>query len=261
MILSEIVSLGQRLAALLAGSFFRPLARPSAALYVDCADQLAEAADEGGQIAHDEARGLIREVLIAHPDTLLDDDEGGRLVDVNQRAGQFFNKLLEAGWIQDRRISLDERWVLIAPRLRLLLRLLRDLAEDRPAELKDFAATLRSLCEDLLRPGAFDANQLGPEEMRQRVKDLQQRAGRAIDQMHAVETLVAQHETAQRGPANTWCATMLCRRAVSSPDFISRAIVSRRRRTIRSSNNGWPKAWSNTWASTILTPMPRPSAG
>jgi len=115
----------------------------------------------------------------------------GRLMDVNQRAGQFFNKLLEAGWIQERRISLDERWVLVSPRLRLLLRLLRDLAEDRPAELKDF-------CEDLLRPGAFDPNRLTPEEMRQRVKDLQERTGRAIDQMHSVETLVTQHETAQR---------------------------------------------------------------
>ncbi len=198
MSLSEMPSLGRRLAPLLSGSFFRPLARPSAELYIDCADQLAEAADEGGQIAHDEARGLIREVLIAHPDTLLDDDEGGRLVDVNQRAGQFFNKLLEAGWIQDRRISLDERWVLISPRLRLLLQLLRDLAEDRPAELKDFAATLRALCEDLLRPGAFDPNHLSSEEMRQRVKDLQERTGRAINQMHAVESLVSQHETAQR---------------------------------------------------------------
>jgi len=198
MSVSELLSLGQRLAPLLSGSFFRPLVRPSASLYVDCADRLAEAADEGGQIAHDEARGLIRDVLVAHPDAPLDDDEGGRLIDASQRAGQFFNKLLEAGWIQDRRISLDERWVLVSPRLRLLLRLLRDLAEDRPAELKDFAATLRALCDDLLRPGVLEPSRLAPEEMRQRVKDLQERTGRAIDQMHAVETLVSQHEAAQR---------------------------------------------------------------
>jgi hypothetical protein len=202
MSLPDLPWLGQRLAPLLSGWFFRPLARPSAALYVDCAERLAEAADEGGQLAHDEARGLIREVLLAYPNAPLDEDEGGRLVDANQRAGQFFNKLLEAGWIQDRRTSLDERWVLISPRLRLLLRLLRDLAEDRPAELKDFAATLRALCEDLLRPGVFDPNQLTPDELRQRIKDLHERADRAIDQMHAVETLVSKQEAAQRASAS-----------------------------------------------------------
>lgn len=190
--------LGQRLAPVLSGGFFRPLARPSAPLYIDCAARLIEAADEGGQVEHDEARALIREVLTEHPATPLDEDEGGQLTDVTQRAGQFFNKLLEAHWIQDRRISLDERFVLIAPRLRMLLRLLEDLAEDRPAELKDFAGTLRSLCDDLLRPDVFNPSKLTPEEMRQKVKDLLDRAGRAIEQMHAVETLVAQHEAAQR---------------------------------------------------------------
>jgi hypothetical protein len=198
MIDSGTSSLGVRLGTLLTGSFFRPLARPSAVIYVDCADRLMEAADEGGQVAHDEARALIRDVIANHPETKLDDDEGGRLQDANQRAAQFFNKLLEANWIQDRRVSLDERWVLISPQLRLLLGLLRDLAENRPAELKDFAATLRSLCEELLRPGALDPNRLSGETMRQTVKDLNDRADRAITQMHAVETLVVQHETAQR---------------------------------------------------------------
>src|SRR5438132_8240797 len=36
--------------------FFRPLTRPTAPIYVDCAERLAEAADEGGQVAHGEAR-------------------------------------------------------------------------------------------------------------------------------------------------------------------------------------------------------------
>lgn len=79
-----------------------------------------------------------------------------------------------------------------------MLRLLRELAENRPAELKDFAATLRSLCRDLLNDGALDPNKLGPDEMRQTVKDLLERVGRAGDQMHAVETLVLEHATAQR---------------------------------------------------------------
>lgn len=180
------------------GGFFRPLSRPTAAIYIDCADRLADAADEGGQIPHAEARVLIREVLLQHPNIQLDEDEGGQFRDLNQRASQFFNKLIEAHWLEPRRISLDEHYVLIVPALRHLLRLLRELAEDRPAELKDFAATLRSICRDLLTDGALNPNNLGPEEMRQTVKELLERAGRASDQMHAVEALVLQHATAQR---------------------------------------------------------------
>jgi len=194
----EPKTLGDRLAPILGGGFFRPLSRPTAAIYVDCADRLAEAADEGGQIPHAEARVLIREVLVQHPNIQLDEDEGGQFRDLNQRASQFFNKLIEVHWLEPRRFSLDEHYVLIVPALRQLLRLLRELAEDRPAELKDFSATLRSLCRDLLVDGALDPNKLGPEEMRQTVKDLLERAGRASDQMHAVETLVLQHATAQR---------------------------------------------------------------
>ncbi len=191
-------SLGQRLAPFLTGGFFRPLSRPTAAVYVDCAERLMEAADDGGQIPHDEARVLIGDVLLRHPDIQLDEDEGGHFRDLGQRAGQFFNRLLEARWIEPRRVNLDEQYVLIAPPLRRLVRLLRELAEDRPAELKDFAATLRSLCQELLVEGALDASQLKPEQMRQKVKDLLDRAGRAEDQMHAVESLILQHEAAQR---------------------------------------------------------------
>src|SRR5690348_6708923 len=168
----ETKSLGAKLSPILGGGFFRPLSRPTAAVYIDCADRLAEAADEGGQIGHGDARQLIREVLTNHPEVQLDDDEGGQLRDLNQRAAQFFNKLIEAHWLEPRRLSLDAHFVLITPQLRRLLRLLREIAEDRPAELKDFAATLRSLCRDLLRDGALDPNRLGPEEMRQTVKDL-----------------------------------------------------------------------------------------
>lgn len=174
------------------------MSRPAAAIYIDCAERLVEASDDGGQVAHSEARLLICEVLVRHPDIQLEEDEGGQFRDLSQRAAQFFNKLIEAHWIEPRRISLDEHYVLIAPPLRRLLRLLRELAEDRPAELKDFAVTLRSLCNDLLREGALDPNRLGPEEMRQTVKDLLERAGRADDQMHAVETLILQQEAAQR---------------------------------------------------------------
>ena len=198
----ELESLGRRLSPILGGGFFRPLTRPSAPIYIDCGERLAAAADEGGQIPHGEARLLIREVLAAYPDSELADDEGGQLRDQNQRAGQFFNKLIEAHWLEPRRVSLDEHYVLITPRLRRLLRLLRELAEDRPAELKDFAATLRSLCRDLLRDGALDPARMDAEEMRQTVKDLIERAGHAEDQMHAVESLVVEHEAAQRSSAS-----------------------------------------------------------
>lgn len=195
-------SLGLRLSSLIGDGFFRPLSRSTAAVYIDCADRLVEAADDGGQIPYDEARLLIREVLSRHSDIPLDEDEGGQFRDLNQRAAQFFNKLLEAHWLQPKRVSLDEHFVLIAPALRRLLRLLRELAEDRPAELKDFAATLRSLCRDLLIDGALDPNRLGPEEMRQTIKDLLDRATRAGDQMHSVETIIHRHELAQRRSAS-----------------------------------------------------------
>ena len=198
MINHEQASLGCKLSPFTNGGFFRPLSRPSAAVYIDCAERLVDAADDGGQVIYSDARLLIREVLISHPDVQLDEDEGGQFRDLNQRAGQFFNKLIEAHWIDPRRVSLDEHYVLITPALRRLLRLLCELAEDRPAELKDFAATLRSLCSDLLREDALNPNRLSPEEMRQTVKDLKERAARAEEQMHAVESLIVQQEAAQR---------------------------------------------------------------
>lgn len=198
---NESKSLGRKLLPILGGGFFRPLTRPSAPIYIDCGERLAAAADEGGQIPHAEARLLIREVMTSYPDSPLDEDEGGQFRDQNQRAAQFFNKLIEAHWLEPRRLSLDEHFVLITPQLRRLLRLLRELAEDRPAELKDFAATLRSLCQELLREGALDPNRLAPQEMRQTIKDLLERVGRAEDQMHAVESLILQHEEAQRSSA------------------------------------------------------------
>ncbi len=70
-------SLGSKLSPLLSSGFFRPLSRPTAAVYIDCAERLVDAADDGGQLPHDEARALIREVLVQHPDIQLDEDEGG----------------------------------------------------------------------------------------------------------------------------------------------------------------------------------------
>lgn len=198
----SLESLGDLIAPLLQGGFFRPLSRRTAAIYVDCAQAVLTAADEGGQVPYGEARQLIREVLTQHAATPLDPDEGGELRDLNQRAFQFFHKLIEAEWLEPRRISLDEHFVLVTPALRRLLRLLVELGAIRPADLKDFAATLRSLCSDLLRKESLDPNLLSPGEMRQAVRDLLDRVQRAEDQMHMVETLILRQEKAQRASAS-----------------------------------------------------------
>jgi len=178
--------------------FFRPLARPSAPVYIDCADKLEQSADESGQLSHADALVLIREVLSEHPSVQLAEDEGAGTQDLRQRASTIFNRLLEARWIADRRVSLDEHWVLITPELRPLLRLLRELAASEAAELKDFAGTVRSVCKTLLAEGALDPSHLSAEEMRQTVKELVDRVGRAIDQLHAVEKLILGFEEKQR---------------------------------------------------------------
>src|SRR5436190_8680213 len=94
--------LSQRLAQLFEQGFFRPLARPSAPLYVDCADRLELASDEGGQLSHSDAIALVRDALAAHPGVKLEEDEGGQFSDLRQRAGQVFNRLLEARWLEER---------------------------------------------------------------------------------------------------------------------------------------------------------------
>ncbi len=190
--------LSQRLARSVATDFFRPLTRPSAPIYVDCADRLIDEAGEAGRLAHKETLEILREVLAAHPASLLDEDEGAALRDARQRAGQFFNRLLAAGWLEDQTLGLHERWAVISPGLRPLLRMLRDLAEDEVAELKTFADTLRGLChtleeEHVLEPVLNDADQI-----RSTMTDLSHRLERAIEQLHAVEKLVSGFEQRQR---------------------------------------------------------------
>ena len=196
--------LSERLADSLARGFFRPLARPSAPLYVDCGDRLERACDEGGQLAHEDAVVIVRETLAAHPRVQLEADEGGDTQDLRLRAGKFFNKLIEARWLESRTVSLDERWVLISPALRPLLRMLRDLAEDEPAELKGFADVLRGLCEALLRDGALDPARATGEELRSTVHFLLDGVERATEQMHSVEKVILHfEERQQRSPSGS----------------------------------------------------------
>jgi hypothetical protein len=194
--------LSARLESLMEGSFFRPLSRPSAPIYIDCADRLTLSADDGGQLTHSDTLALIRDVLAMHPKTQLDEDEGAQFNDLRQRAGQIFNKLLEAGWLQERTVSLDEQWVLLTPRLRPLIRLLRELAQNKISELRDFAATLTSICRTLLAEGGLSPERYTPEEYRHVIKELVDRVERAGDQMHGVEILIIQHEERQRGSSS-----------------------------------------------------------
>lgn len=190
--------LSTRLSRSISADFFRPLARPSAPVYVDCADRLVEEAGESGRLAQRETTEIIKEVIARHPLALLAEDEGAALRDARQRATQFFNRLIAAGWLEDQTLGLHERWAVISPGLRPLLRMLRDLAEDRVAELKTFADTLRGLCQTLEERNVLDPQVRSSEELRSTITDLSQRLERAIEQLHAVEKIVTSFEQRQR---------------------------------------------------------------
>ncbi|WP_411826490.1 Wadjet anti-phage system protein JetA family protein [Luteolibacter sp. AS25] len=199
-------SLSEKLLACVSRDFFRPLTRPSAPIYVDCADRLADIAGDAGRLPHAEAVALIREVLQSHADVVLDEDEGGAVRDSRQRAGYLFNRFCEAGWLEDQQIGLQERWVLISPGLRPMLRLLRELAEDEIAELKTFADTVRGVCETLERPGILDARLHDPGVLRATVTDVNARLESAVIQLHGVEKLISLFDHRQRSshsPAET----------------------------------------------------------
>ena len=85
--------------------FFRPLAKPSAPIYVDCADRLVLEAGEAGRLTQKETVEIIREVLALHPLSLLAEDEGAALRDSRMRAGQFFNRLIASGWLEDQTLG------------------------------------------------------------------------------------------------------------------------------------------------------------
>ena len=190
--------LSQRLAPLFQHGFYRPLARPSAPVYVDAIDLFEVRSSEEGQLSHEETLALIREVLIANPSAQLDGDEGGDTQDLRMKADKLFNLLLEAKWLHERRTSIDERWVSLTPQVRPLIRSLRETAQDDVAELKDFAATIRSICETLLAEGALDPHHREPEELRQVIKEITDRVCHAGDQMLALESLVIKYEGQQR---------------------------------------------------------------
>ena len=170
-------SLSARLLGSVSRDFFRPLARRSAPVYIDCAERLADAAGDAGRLPQQEAVAVIREVLALHPGVVLEEDEGASLRDARQRAGQFFNRLCDARW-----------------------------AEDEVAELKTFADSVRGVCETLERPEILDARIRPPDELRATVTDLNVRLENAVIQLHGVEKLISMFDQRQRqsdSPAET----------------------------------------------------------
>jgi len=199
-------SLSHRLLESVSRDFFRPLSRASAALYIDCADRIAETAGDAGRVPHADAIAVIRETLAAHPGIVLDEDEGASLRDARQKAGQIFNRLCDARWVEDQQLGLHERWALVSPGLRPLLRLLRDLAEDEIAELTTFADTVRGVCETLEREDILDPLLRTSDELRATVTDLNARLENAVIQLHGVEKLISmfdQRQRASESPAET----------------------------------------------------------
>lgn len=203
---SASASLSERLARAISADFFRPLTRPSAPVSVDCAHRLIDEAGLAGRLPLAEARQVIREVLLSHPQVTLDEDEGAQLRDAGQRAGMFMNRLLAAGWLEEQTLGLQDRRIIVTPGLRLLMGMLRALAEEEIAELRTFADTLRGVCETLERPQALDADAHTGEILRAKVNDLNQRLDLAVNQLYSVEKLIAGFEAQQRqsdSPAQT----------------------------------------------------------
>lgn len=199
-------SLSQRFSRSVSADFFRPLTRPSAPVYVDCARRLEEEAGLAGRLPLLEAQQLIREVLAAHPSARFEEDEGALLRDARQRAGVFLNKLLAAGWVEEQTLGLQDRRIVITPSLRLLMSMLRTLVEDEIAELQTFADTLRGVCETLEREGTLDPSRQTADALRGTVHDLNQRLDLAVSQLYSVEKLIAGFEIRQRqseSPAET----------------------------------------------------------
>lgn len=190
--------LSTRLSKTVSADFFRPLTRPSAPVYVDCACRLEEEAGLAGRLPLLDAQQIIREVLLAHPAVHFDEDEGALLRDVRQRASVFLTKLLAAGWVEEQTLGLHDRRIIISPGLRLLMGMLRTLVEDQVAELQTFADTLRGVCETLERTHVLDPLHQSGDDLRGTVHDLNQRLDLAVSQLYSVEKLIAGFEMRQR---------------------------------------------------------------
>ena len=188
--LGLVLPLSQRLQRNLPEGFFRVLAWSSAAVYVDCVDRLVDASGEAGRLPLAEARALVQETVLSHSSLTWTENEGGLLVDARIRASRVFNNLLNMRWIEEKPESLHDRWIIMSPALRPLLRLLQELASEEIGELKSFADTLESACRTLEIEGILDPAKQTADSLRATVSELNQRLDQAISQLFAVEKVI-----------------------------------------------------------------------
>ena len=201
-----MLPLSQRLQNSFSTDFFRLLSVPTAPVYVDCVEELIEAAGESNRLRRDDARHLIQEISARHATAQWTKEEGGETADVQVRASRVYHRLLEAGWLDLRPESLHEPWLVISPGLRPLLRMLRELSSDEVGELRSFAVTLESVCRTLETENVLDPHTHPAHELCSRVSDLLQRLDLAISQLHSVESIIVRFERRQlqsSGPAET----------------------------------------------------------
>ena len=182
------VPLSARLGQVLRRAFFSPLSRPERVpFFVDCIDRLEqESVDRAGELSRAETLQLISETLAEHGTIDWSDDPDTALADARARAMAVFNRLLHAGWLDDRDLGIDDRRVVVEPTVRWLLDALRKMSATEQGELHSFADTLRAICDDLGEPERFDPRVRPGEEMVASLGDLARRSETATNQLNHV---------------------------------------------------------------------------
>ncbi len=180
--------LSARLGQVLRRAFFNPLARPERVpFFVDCIDRLErESVERAGELSRAETLQLISETLAEHGTIDWSDDADTALADARARAMAVFNRLLGAGWLDDRDLGIDDRRVVVEPTVRWLLDALRKMSATEQGELHSFADTLRAICDDLAEPARFDSRVRPGEEMVASLSDLARRSETATNQLNHV---------------------------------------------------------------------------
>lgn len=238
-----MLNLSQRLERSVSPGFLRLLGGKTAPVYIDCAEQLVEAAGESSQLTRREARALVEGVVVAHAALDWSEEDGTPTADQHERVIRVLNQLRAAGWLEDHCEGLHEHWVVIAPALRPLLRMLQELSAEEVSGARSFADTLGAVCATLENPNRLNPATQGADELRGTVGDLIQRLELAVSQLHGAERIVHIHERRQllsEGAAETLRGVlsdfpdgshMVCHEALHGRGLLAR--LARARDTVR----------------------------